>query len=127
MFTLASALEQGAIGIRDRVFCENGTYRYAGRVIHDAHKHGWLDVPDVMKVSSNIGMIKIMEKMDPDRFHAMIRAFGFGTKTGWSLWGNRRGWSRRGTRSGGSGAPPSPSGRESPSRRSSWPARWPPW
>jgi cell division protein FtsI (penicillin-binding protein 3) len=91
VFTLASALETGAVGIRDRVFCENGTYRYAGRVIHDTHKHGWLAVPEVMKVSSNIGMIKIMDKMDPGRFHAMIRAFGFGTKTGVELQGESQG------------------------------------
>ena len=91
VFTLASALETGAIGIRDRVFCEKGTYKYAGRVIHDTHEHGWLAVPEVMKVSSNIGMIKIMDKMDPERFYAMIRAFGFGTKTGVELLGESQG------------------------------------
>ena len=91
VFTMASALEMGAIGMRDRVFCENGTYRYAGHVIHDTHKHGWLTIPEVMKVSSNIGMIKVSEKMDPGRFHDMIRAFGFGTKTGVELLGESQG------------------------------------
>ncbi len=91
VFTLASALELGAVGIRDRIFCENGKYRYAGRTIHDTHKHGWLDVPEVMKVSSNIGMIKISEKMPPDRFYDMIQSFGFGTKTGVELLGESGG------------------------------------
>ncbi len=91
VFTLASALELGAIDIRDKIFCGNGTHRYAGRVIHDTHKHGLLAVPDVIKVSSNIGMNKIMEKMAPDRYYDMIQVFGFGAKTGVELVGESRG------------------------------------
>ena len=91
VFTMASALELGAIDIRERVFCENGKYRYAGRTIHDTHKYGLLTVPEVIKFSSNIGMIKVSEKMDPERFHDMIRAFGFGTRTGVELSGESGG------------------------------------
>ncbi|MGA7103709.1 MAG: penicillin-binding protein [Candidatus Deferrimicrobiaceae bacterium] len=91
VLTLASALELGAIGARDRIFCENGMYRYAGRTIHDTHKHGYLTVPEVIKFSSNIGMIKVAEKMDPGRYYDMIRAFGFGAKTGVELLGESRG------------------------------------
>jgi cell division protein FtsI (penicillin-binding protein 3) len=91
VFTLASALELGAIDVRDRVFCENGKYRYAGRTIHDTHKYGWLTIPEVIKFSSNIGIIKVSEKMDPERFYDMIRAFGFGTKMGVELLGELRG------------------------------------
>jgi cell division protein FtsI (penicillin-binding protein 3) len=91
VFTLASALELGAIDVRDRVFCENGKYRYAGRTIHDTHKYGWLTIPEVIKFSSNIGMIKVSEKMAPGRFYDMIRAFGFGTKMGVELLGESHG------------------------------------
>jgi cell division protein FtsI (penicillin-binding protein 3) len=91
VLTLASALELGAIGVRDRIFCENGTYRYAGRTIHDTHKYGYLTVPEVIKFSSNIGMIKVTEKMDPGRYYDMIRAFGFGAKTGVELLGESHG------------------------------------
>jgi cell division protein FtsI (penicillin-binding protein 3) len=91
VFTMASALELGAIDIRDRIFCENGKYRYAGRTIHDTHKYGMLTVPEVIKFSSNIGMIKVSEKMAPDRFHDMLQAFGFGTRTGVELSGEAGG------------------------------------
>ena len=87
VFTLASALELGAVTTADRFFCENGSYRYAGRVIHDTHRYGWLTGPDVVKFSSNIGITKINERMDGDRFYDMIRAFGFGTRTGIELRG----------------------------------------
>ncbi len=91
VFTLASALELGAIGVRDIVFCENGKFRHAGRTIHDTHKYGWLTIPEVIKFSSNIGMIKVSEKMDPGRYYDMIRAFGFGSKMGVELQGELRG------------------------------------
>jgi cell division protein FtsI (penicillin-binding protein 3) len=91
VFTMASALELGAIDIRERIFCENGKYRYAGRTIHDTHKYGTLTVPEVIKFSSNIGMIKVSEKMDPERFYDMIQAFGFGTRTGVELSGESGG------------------------------------
>ena len=87
VFTMAAALETGSVKTSEKIFCENGSYRYAGRVLHDAHPHGWLTVPEVLKYSSNIGASKISERMDPQRFHDMIRSFGFGTKTGIELIG----------------------------------------
>jgi len=87
VFTLASALELGAVSTTDRFFCENGSYNYAGRVIHDTHRHGWLTAPEVVKFSSNIGITKINDRMDGNRFYDMIRAFGFGTRTGIELRG----------------------------------------
>jgi cell division protein FtsI (penicillin-binding protein 3) len=87
VFTLAAALEMGSVKTSEKIFCENGSYRYAGRVLHDAHGKGWLTVPEVLKYSSNIGASKISERMEPGRFHGMIRSFGFGTKTGIELVG----------------------------------------
>jgi cell division protein FtsI (penicillin-binding protein 3) len=98
VFTLASALEMGAVSATDRFFCENGSYRYAGRVIHDTHRYGWLTAPEVVKFSSNIGITKINQRMDGDRFYDMIRAFGFGSRTGIEIKGEVPGLapSRRG-------------------------------
>jgi len=98
VFTLASALELGAVSATDRFFCENGSYHYAGKVIHDTHRYGWLTAPEVVKFSSNIGITKINERMDGTRFYDMIRAFGFGSRTGIELQGEVPGLapSRRG-------------------------------
>jgi cell division protein FtsI (penicillin-binding protein 3) len=87
VFTLASALEMGAVSAKDRFFCENGSYHYAGRVIHDTHRYGWLTASEVVKFSSNIGITKINDRMDGNRFYDMIRAFGFGSRTGIELRG----------------------------------------
>jgi len=87
VFTLASAFEMGSIRKTDRFFCENGAYPYAGRTIHDTHKRGWLDAAEILKYSSNIGAVKINERMAGGRFYDMIRAFGFGSRTGIELRG----------------------------------------
>ena len=87
IFTLASALEMGTLRMGDRIDCENGSYRTHGRVIHDTHRHGMLTVPELFKFSSNIGAVKIAERMDSGRFYGMIRSFGFGTSTGIELKG----------------------------------------
>ncbi len=87
VFTLASALEMGVVGMSEKFFCENGVYKTGGRLIHDTHKYGWLTPPDIMKYSSNIGIVKINDRMDGDRFYDMIRAFGFGSRTGIELAG----------------------------------------
>ncbi|MBI5420228.1 MAG: transpeptidase family protein [Deltaproteobacteria bacterium] len=91
VFTMAAALETGSVTTSDKFFCENGAYRYAGRVLHDTHRYGWLTAPEVLKYSSNIGASKISERMDPGRFYDMIRAFGFGTRTGLELIGEAGG------------------------------------
>ncbi len=98
VFTLASALESGAVNATDKFFCENGSYRYAGKVIHDTHRYGWLTAQEVVKYSSNIGITKIGERMDGNRFFDMIRSFGFGARTGIELQGEVPGLapSRRG-------------------------------
>ena len=90
-FTLASALEMGSIRSGDRFFCENGSYVYEGNTIRDTHKYGWLSVRDIMKYSSNIGVIKINDQMDGSRFYDMIRSFGFGARTGVELKGEVQG------------------------------------
>jgi cell division protein FtsI (penicillin-binding protein 3) len=98
VFTLASAIELGAVSTTDRFFCENGAYPYAGKVIHDTHRYGWLTASEVVKFSSNIGITKINDRMDGNRFYDMIRAFGFGSRTGIELRGEVPGLapSRRG-------------------------------
>ncbi len=87
VFTLAAALESGSVTTADRFNCENGAYRYGGRVLHDTHRYGVLSVPEILKYSSNIGATKISERMDDGRFHDTIRSFGFGARTGVELKG----------------------------------------
>jgi cell division protein FtsI (penicillin-binding protein 3) len=82
VFVVAAALEAGVVGLRDRVFCEHGAYRFGGHTIHDVHAYGWLNVAEVVKHSSNIGALKIAERLGSERLYRYIRSFGFGEPSG---------------------------------------------
>jgi len=82
IFSAAAAIESGNIKAHDIFYCENGRYRIGRNVVHDIKKHGWLSLQQIIKYSSNIGAVKISEKLGPERLYLMFRKFGFGDKTG---------------------------------------------
>lgn len=92
-FVAASALEEGVVKETDRFNCENGSYQVANRVFHEAqrHKYGSLTFREVLKYSSNIGSIKISQKLGKEKFYKYITDFGFGSKTGIDLPGEASG------------------------------------
>lgn len=92
-FLAAGALEEGVVKETDRFYCENGNYAVADRVIHEANRkrHGFLTFRDIIKYSSNIGSVKVAEKLGKDRFYQYITKFGFGIKTGIDLPGESPG------------------------------------
>jgi len=91
LITLAAAFDQG-ITNPDEVFdCENGATYVAGHKIHDHKRFGLLTVADILAQSSDVGAIKIAERLGAPKFYDYIRAFGFGTPTGVDLPGESRG------------------------------------
>tara|TARA_B100000315_G_scaffold258219_1_gene309570 strand:+ start:6603 stop:8264 length:1662 start_codon:yes stop_codon:yes gene_type:complete len=99
----AAALNEGIFHSDDRVFTENGRYRIPGtkRVFTDATPHDWLTFSEIIERSSNIGMVKITQKLGEESFSKYLHSFGFGEKTGIDLAGESYGllqprerWSR---------------------------------
>jgi cell division protein FtsI (penicillin-binding protein 3) len=92
-FLVAAALDEAVINVNSRFNCENGQYTVADRVIHEANRqrHGTLAVKDIIKYSSNIGCVKISERLGKDKFHNYVTKFGFGSKTGIELPGESAG------------------------------------
>ncbi len=88
---LGILMDRGLVRPDDRVFCENGRWRVHGRTIHDHKPHGWLTVAEVLQVSSNIGVAKLSERIDPVELYRGLRAFGFGQRTGVELPGESAG------------------------------------
>jgi cell division protein FtsI (penicillin-binding protein 3) len=82
VFVAAAALEEGLIRSEERFFCENGSYALSGGTIRDSKPHGWLSVEEIIAFSSNIGAVKIGQRLGPERMYRAIRAFGFGSRTG---------------------------------------------
>jgi cell division protein FtsI (penicillin-binding protein 3) len=99
--TASAALETGAVGLGDIFDCTEGKIRVAGWTINDHKRMGRLSFPEVIIHSSNVGTIKVGQRIGPDHLFQMIRAFGFGQKTGIDLPGEEVGilhslnrWSR---------------------------------
>ena len=91
VFMMAAALENGNIKPNDIFYGEKGSYKIYSETIHDYKQFGWLSVPQIMKYSSNIGAVKIAERMGEKDFYKYIRSFGFGSKTGIDLPGESQG------------------------------------
>jgi len=86
LVTATAALEEGVLREDDRIFCENGKalFKY-GRVVTDHEKYGWLTLREVFGYSSNIGMVKVGEKLGKETLCRWSKRFGFGQVTGVDL------------------------------------------
>ena len=93
-FLLAAALEASVVSPRTQFYCEQGKFKVGGRVVHDTHKYGNLSVADVVVYSSNIGAIKLGQKLGYRKFTEYLKNFGFGKKTEIELMGERGGFIR---------------------------------
>ncbi len=92
-FIVAAALEEDLIKETDVFNCEDGSYVVGNRVIHEAQNEKFkkLTLSEVLKYSSNIGTVKIAERLGREKFHQYITMFGFGSKTGIDLPGESAG------------------------------------
>lgn len=81
IFSAAAALGSG-ISTPDTIYyCENGSYPVGGHTVHDTKAYGWLSLQQIVKYSSNIGAVKVGEKIGSKILHANLNAFGFGSRT----------------------------------------------
>ena len=82
IFTAAGALKTGEITPHSIFFCENGAYRIGRNTVNDTHSYGWLTLEEIVKFSSNIGAVKVSQRIGPERLYNNLKAFGFGKRTG---------------------------------------------
>jgi len=100
-FSIAGALESGAIRVDEDWWCENGHYSIGGHVtIHDDEPIGDVTTAGVIAKSSNICTAKIAAREGRDKLHEMLLRFGFGQRTGVDLPGERAGQVRSAERMG---------------------------
>jgi cell division protein FtsI (penicillin-binding protein 3) len=91
LITLAAAFDQG-VTQPDEVFdCENGSTVLFGHRIHDHKPFGMLTVSDILAKSSDVGAIKVAERLGAPQFYEYIHGFGFGSPTGVDMPGESRG------------------------------------
>ncbi len=77
----AAALEERKVNPDTRFDCSAGYIEVAGKKMKDVHKYGVLTFKEVVQKSSNVGTIKIGQKLGSEKIHEYITRFGFGEKT----------------------------------------------
>lgn len=82
---IAKALDLQTIHTDTKVYAENGQMNVPGGVIHDTHPHGWLTPEEILKVSSNIGVYKVVQKIGRETFYDALMKVGFGRAPGTGL------------------------------------------
>ena len=87
----AAALEENVTNEDERIDCGRGMIQVGSRVIRDSHYFDVLTFREVVQKSSNVGMIRIGQRLGKDRLEHYVHAFGFGAPSGVELPGESRG------------------------------------
>jgi cell division protein FtsI (penicillin-binding protein 3) len=72
-----AALEQGLVGLDDSVETGDGWTVFHGHTMEDVHAYGTLSFGGVLANSSNVGMAKTVDRLDPGVFYQYARNMGF--------------------------------------------------
>lgn len=95
MFSIATALDERVVAYDSWFDLRNGL-QISGKQIRDTYHDEALTTAGIFKRSSNIGTVKIAQRLGRDKLYAGLRRFGFGVKTGIELPGEQSGTMRRG-------------------------------
>jgi cell division protein FtsI (penicillin-binding protein 3) len=83
VITAAAALEEGLITPIDRLEVADHL-QLSNKVFHDSHEHETepMTLGDILAYSSNVGTIKVADRLGPDLLSTYLHRFGFGRTTG---------------------------------------------
>lgn len=91
IFTAAAALEEDAVKLTDKFYGYKGKIIFCNRTLRDAHPYEWLTFPQVIELSSNIGIHQVAQRMSPATLRKYLTEFGFGNRSGVELPGEAYG------------------------------------
>ena len=94
-FTLASLIDQKLCRLNEKLNLENGKYKYQNVNIRDTHPFTSLSVVKILEQSSNIGISKLVQRIDDEKYFKYLRGFGFGNSTSITLNGEAAGRLRK--------------------------------
>mgnify|MGYP000660400676 CR=1 FL=1 len=95
IITATAAVATRTVSLYDEFYCEEGKFTVAGKTISDHEKFGLLTFPQIIVHSSNVGTIKIAQKIGQNPLYRFARDYGFGTPTGIRFPGEMQGTLRK--------------------------------
>ena len=77
-FSIAAALELGRVTPATEIQTAPGKITIGNRTIGDSHPHGLLTVEEILAKSSNVGTVKVTQKLASKELYDVYTAAGFG-------------------------------------------------
>ncbi|MBI5448233.1 MAG: penicillin-binding protein 2 [Gammaproteobacteria bacterium] len=90
-FTVVNALNSGKYHANSQIETSPGWMIVAGKQVKDVHNKGLLNLTDILKYSSNVGITKIALSLPPNSLWNLLHNLGFGQLTDLQLPGERTG------------------------------------
>ena len=81
-FIAAALLERGRARVDEEMNTYGGKWTYNGRTFEDDHKASSFTLADVIRFSSNIGIVQFAQRLTPREQYEVLRDAGFGAPTG---------------------------------------------
>ena len=81
-FVAAWLLDHKRARVDEVVNAYGGKWNYNGRIIEDDHKGSAFSLADVIRYSSNIGIVQFAQRIQPREQYELLRDAGFGAPTG---------------------------------------------
>ena len=91
IFTAAAALQERVVDPDEMIDCGHGFVEIAGVRINDHSVFDMLRFRDVLAKSSDVGIVRVAQRLGRDNFNRYLHAFGFGAPTGVDLPGETAG------------------------------------
>ncbi len=91
VITAAAALQEKVVTADEIIDCGGGGIEIAGIRINDHHAYYDLRFREVISKSSDVGVIRVAQRVGRENFNRYVRAFGFGQPTGVDLPGEAAG------------------------------------
>ncbi len=89
--TAAAGIQENVVAPSELIDCGGGKIEIAGTVINDHAVFQQLTFTEAVAHSSDIGMIRVAQRLGRDNFARYVKAFGFGSVTGVDLPGESAG------------------------------------
>lgn len=91
-FAMATALASGKYQVDSRIDTSPGWFMIGkNKVDDDGHNNGVIDLTQILQVSSNVGMSKVITSLPPESFWQVLHNVGFGQVTESGFPGERSG------------------------------------
>jgi cell division protein FtsI (penicillin-binding protein 3) len=89
--TAAAALQEKVVDVDELIDCGHGRIQIGSTVINDHAVFDTLTFRQAVQSSSDVGMIRVAQRLGRSNFARYVHAFGFGTTTGVALPGESAG------------------------------------